>query len=884
MAKHQIIYTSCMRGIDGVNDGQQIFSYDELFTDSNADEVKSLFTYQVPSLPAGTPMSEEIAKTMPASFMYRLLKSGNVAVTLNTYLGRDYMGSAGRFGNHLSHSIVCDFSDFDIYPCEMYASTALRRSMEYEVVNNPHPPAFLPVPELTKGYVIDTDSIIEFLGIRDNIDYYKKMITALLRFPEEKRRIVICDNEENIVKWIAALHYTLPLDIAKTVNFTSYEYDPELSSAIVCGVVSNGSRYNASDYIASNRHYVFDFINNQFSQIENDDIFMDFLDTAFSFSYESITEFHDFVFSKTTYRECSKGYYAAYYLYTLLSEGISEINEEEFKAIMTFSSDYLTDSVRKELIDKLIAESNNISQLDDEYALLVIGYMLNSINELSAEQQINIKQMIVDRLIVAVSKDDISEDAFIPVYNSIDRMAREVNLSIPAELMVEHNRDSVLSVLEQRLKTWKVLFIARIISDYVKDMNLSTDELYPDHDIGKIYYGIVRLMYSSGRENGYEVVERIISGYKDLPEYYVNITLNLEGFLKDLSLEDSDIKHLWEYFIDTILSMDASDIDSVNTILFENDRFDEMYQLFDRQLRRKESFKDARDYFAVYWNRWFVKNPGYGRAYATEALKNYESVYEYNTNDVPEKELFDYAMEILHLAMGMQIKENYVNVLCQKICEFIPLKEPDAENLKTINEIYKYQTETMNSPIEGKMLLFWIALQFGRVTNKSDIISTAQSIKAVEPEGTGAKLIGMQDGKIKDYFEWAFDSLNSFSLMSDDYSAIYELFSFDSNTQKLFMEYWCKMTHKKSKGDKDYTDFAEFLAFMFGIGSLEDQDMVGKYLCKLSRQKLEDLDIEMRSFFKRDRNATHAWENVKKIASSTNPLLNNLSGLFKRKK
>ncbi len=72
MAKHQIIYTSCMRGIDGVNDGQQIFSYDESFADSKSDDVKGLFTYQVPSLPAGTPMSEEMAKTMPASFIYRM--------------------------------------------------------------------------------------------------------------------------------------------------------------------------------------------------------------------------------------------------------------------------------------------------------------------------------------------------------------------------------------------------------------------------------------------------------------------------------------------------------------------------------------------------------------------------------------------------------------------------------------------------------------------------------------------------------------------------------------------------------------------------------------------------------------------------------------------
>ena len=148
-----------MRGIDGVNDGQQIFSYDEAFKDKKTDEVKSLFTYQVPSLPAGTLMSEEIAKTMPVAFSYRMLKNGSVSVTLNTYLGRDYMGSAGRFGNHLSHSIICDFSDFDIYPCELYASIALRNSMDYEEVNNPDPPKYLEVPELTKGYVINPESI-----------------------------------------------------------------------------------------------------------------------------------------------------------------------------------------------------------------------------------------------------------------------------------------------------------------------------------------------------------------------------------------------------------------------------------------------------------------------------------------------------------------------------------------------------------------------------------------------------------------------------------------------------------------------------------------------------------------------------------------------------
>lgn len=37
-----------MRGINGVNDGQQVFSYDASFKDANNDEVKSLFSYQPP--------------------------------------------------------------------------------------------------------------------------------------------------------------------------------------------------------------------------------------------------------------------------------------------------------------------------------------------------------------------------------------------------------------------------------------------------------------------------------------------------------------------------------------------------------------------------------------------------------------------------------------------------------------------------------------------------------------------------------------------------------------------------------------------------------------------------------------------------------------------
>lgn len=899
-----------MRGIDGVNDGQQIFSYDMSFSASKSDDVKGLFTYQVPALPPGTLMTEETAGTMRPSFMYRLLKNGSAAVTLNTYLGRDYMGSAGRFGNQLSHSIICDFSDFNVYPCEMYAGTALRSRMEFEEVNNPDPPAYLPEPELTRGYVIDTDSVIEFLSIGDNLEYYRKMVVAMLRFPAEKKRLVICDEPDNIAKWIAALHYTMPLDIAKKINFTTYDFDPELSPAQICGVIPEGSRYNVQDYLSSNRHYVFDFINHQFSniarnsdqnsdpnndrnndpnndqhndQIKAEGIFMDFLDTAFSFSYDSLTEFHDFVTEKTCYRDCSHGYYAAYYLYCLLSEGIAEITQDEFEEIVAFAGEYLSDTIRKELIDKLTDESEAINQLDHEYALQVLGTMLQSMSILNREQQTTVKQMIVDRLILSLSAEGISEASFVPLYDRIDDMARNINLSIPAEFMVERNRESLLGVLGQHVKLWKVLFIVRIIGDYVKDMELSADELYPDHAIGKIYFGIVEMVYASGRQNSYELAERIIDSFKDHLVYYVNMSLNMEGFLKDLELKDTELTYLWDYFYETTLAMDSSSIEAVNRLLREYDRFDDMYQLYARQIKKKTSIADARDCFLAYWSTWFSKDSGYGKAYAATALRDYEAIYERKIRDISEKERLPYATEILHLAMEKQITEDYVKTLCEAVCEAIPLEKVRADDRKTVEGIIEYQTEVMQEPIGGRLLLLWIAIQLGQAVAKRDIAAITRNIRNTVAENGGARLSGMSEGKIKDYFEWAFAAINDFSLTADDLTAVYELFSFHRLEQKLFMEYWCKMTYRKSKGDKDYADFGEFLSFMFGIGSLDDQDMAGQYLCKLSKQKREDLDREMKEFFKRDRKGARAWDNVKDIAESTNPMLKNLSGLFKRK-
>ncbi len=881
MSKHQIIYTSCMRGIDGVNDGQQIYSYDEAFKELKTDEVKSLFTYQVPALPSGVLMSEEIAKTMPAAFSYRLLKNGCPSITLNTYLGRDYMGSAGRFGNHLSHSVICDFDELDMYPCELYGSDTLRSSMEYEEVNNPNPPDYLPVPELDKGYVLDADSVIEFLGENDNLEKYRKMAAAMLSFQAEKKRIVICDEPGNIARWIAALHYTMPLDIAKKINFTTYEYDPELSSAQICGVVPDGSRYNCDSYIMSGRHYVFDFINGKSTPVEAQQPLMDFLDTAFSFSYKSLTDFHDFIINATTYRECNEKYYTAYDLYCLLSDGIADLSYSQFEKITAFADEYVNIEGKKKLICKLAEDKENIERLDIGFAMYVMQYMFKHSDILSETERGEVKQIVTGFLIMSLHGGNITEQELLSLYNNINNMAHQIGLSIPAELMVDLNRELLLGVLADDTNLWKIHFIVRIISDYVKDTGLPVEELYPDRAIGGIYYGIIKLAYENNRNDGLETVRAILEHFKGNIDFYMDMALNIEGVLRDIGLDETEIGRLWKHVCSVVGKTDNRTVERANNKLAEYERFDEMYLLFGDRIHNIADFSKVHDYFIAYWNNQFKKNAEYGRLYAAKALKEYEGIYREKSNKIPADEQLAYACEIADIAIKMKVTDAYVSKLCNAIIGKLPLTKPDADNKALLEEYYRYKVDILGEKIGGRLLLFVIALELNEIKKRKDIEAVLQKLQD-EEDGHSAVLSGLSDTVLRNYFEWAFSSLSEYSLTSDEYKAVYNLYSFTREAQTAFMEYWFRISYKSVR-EESYAGFAEYLKFLSETGSTDGEKLAGKALCKLNKQKLAELDSKLRPLLGEDKKYIKAWDNVKDIASSTNPLLNNLSNLFRRK-
>lgn len=882
MAKHQIIYTSCMRGIDGVNDGQQVFSYDERFSDCKSEDVKSLFTYQVPNLQPGLIMTEKIAATMPEAFSYRLLKNGSAAIVLNTYLGRDYMGSAGRFGNHLCHVIVTDFSDMSVYPCELYGGPSLRKSMKYEEVNNSNPPEFLKEPALEKGYVINPDVITEFLEIGNNLEYYKQMVVAMLRYPTEKKRVIICDERENIVKWIAALHYALPLDIAKSVNFTTYEFDPELSSSQICGVINEGSRYDVGNYISEKRHYIFDFINSKFSEIVENNPYLDFLDTAFSFSYDSLQQFHNFIKLHTSFRKSNEKLYSGYYLFSFLKDGISEITLNQFKQFIEFAEKYTKDEMKLNIVSKIIEEENILNEINNEYALTIFRYLLNTYSILNIDQKNAVKKIIVDRIVGAVSDSSIEKEDFISLYNDVDNIARNINLSIPSELMNNETRQRLLDAIGQTITLWKVYFVVRVISEYVKDTKVPLDELYPDRPIGRLYYGILRIVYSAYKDRGFDLVKYILDGFKDSGTYLINMALNIEGFLNDLELDDKDTKYMWDYFTSLVSPMTELEIHKINEVFSKYERFEEMYMLYKLRIKNVQGLEQARKIFRETFDYWSEQKQKSAVIYAKNILKSYEEVYKEKNGALSSEDNFKYAKEILHCAMKVKVKDDYVNLIIAAISEYIPAKKPNRENERLITEMQQYQLDVHNQTISDRLLLLYIGVKLNKIVRASDLESLANQVMRFS-DGRGADVTELDSGEIEDYFKWMFKCPLKCSLSKDDLTNIYKLFTMSGRLTRYFMEYCCKNIYKNCKRVNDNSDFAEFLLFMFEYGNDDDIECVGKYLCKLSKQRLEELDEDMSFLFKRERKAANKWKEIRDIAQNTNSLINNLSGLFKRK-
>lgn len=863
MSRHQVIYTSCMRGIGGVNDGQQIYSYDAGFKDVQSDEIKGLFTYQIPALPAGVAMSEELVPSMPQAFIYRRLKNGMGTITLNTYLGRDYMGAAGRFGNHLSHVVAFDEGEIRRYPCEFYGSDMLRRRMEYAQVNNPEPPECLPVPELTPGYAVDMDAVSEFLGVGDRMSVYKNMLHAFLAFGSARKRVVICDEPANIILWIAALEYALPLKNALTVNFSTYDFDPSLSSSRVCGVVRDGTKYGPD---SARQHFVFDLFTGKYPSFDTTGEFDDFIDMAMSLSYDSLRDFHTFLTGGFQYEGADEDFYDAYRLYTLLSDGIGAAGPDMFDRAVAFADTYGREGIHARLARRLLEDREVVLHADRNFASAILTFLMRHYSAFPGDIQAAVRGMTVDRVLMDFCAPDATEAEFRPFFEAVDSLCRAANFSVATELMKENHRDSLLAVLRKPATEWKLSFVVGILCAYVKDNRLSKEELQADGPTGRLFYDIIQSVYSSGT-HGFYLVTRILDEFADSVTYLIEMAMDLEGILLDLPEGAAAADTMWKYFYAVVYRHYPENPDQVYAFLASYERDEQMLALYTVFMENAVTAEQAHRLFSDHYGQYIRRIPRYAERFTGPVLEAYyHAISTHRTENIGalEWELFD-------IIEKQGLSPAFADGLTADLVGPIPMGSPSSANKALIKRLFSYTYTTRRQPIVGKLQLLMMGLMLEDAREYGTFREFSERLAPVLGDSVDITLL--TDDERERYFDWIVPCVCDLCKSAKELDAIYNLFRMNRPVATQYMADCARLYLKQGVRGGDYAGFCEFLRFLFPAGDGRLRDGVAQAVGRLSRPKLEAVDDAVAKAFQGDGKALDAWDEIKEAAASAHPLL-----------
>lgn len=872
MPLHQIIYTSCMRGIRGVNDGQQVFSYDAAFPDPDNGEVKSLFSYQPPQLELGPDqlMTEELARTFPRSFTYRRLDNGMSALAQNTYLGRDYSGGASRFGNHLSHVVLAE-EELPCYPCELYGSGLLRDHMEFAEVNNPDRPDFLPEPALQRGYVVDTDEVERFLASGQRKELLKQMLCAVLSYESARKRLVICDEPENILLWIAAIEYALPLPAALDINFTTYEYDPELSASRICGVVPRGTHYTAQ---SRQQHFVFDFYDGYYEELELDGPFFDFLDIV---SYDSLRDFHRFLTEGYRYRKADEELYDAYRLYDMLSIGLDGVETADLRRALTFAERYALPGEQLRIFRCLLEQKDVLLRLEPEHFLLLLRYVLSLYGELTPEQRGEVHDIAVDRVLYDFLRSGGDKESFAAFYGEVSAACERAGFRLASQLMQPDSRKKLFGVLQADSDPWQIVFIVRVVSAYVREQRVPLRELAPDTPLGQTYGGLLRAVCGQGGQSARLLLSSIQDAFADDCDYLIHMTLYLEQLLPPGSEQETEA--LWTYLETLLLRQGQSAFDRACDILADEQRYERLSHLFLRALAQTASADEAQKLFHRHWRSFPAVDMAYDRQYGDQLLRSYFDrllLCDSSAAYQPKRKLFE-------LLFAQRRDLDVAPDLVRELLRPIPYGALEPEDAQLVKNAFGYLYNDLHREIKGKLLLLVIGLTLEQCRDTNQLRDATGKLHLLTREGP-ADLSTLTERGLEDYFAWLLPGACALCQHTGDLADLYELFAMPQGIAVIFFASCARCFLKQSRSDRDWDGFCQLLGLVFDRGTPQIRQELGAVLRKLSKQRLTDLDAAVRAMYQHDRLALQDWDEILQAAQAANPILSGLTSLFKRKK
>ena len=877
MTTHQIIHTSCKKGIFNRSSGFQIYSFDKGYesylskmNSGNVEmppEVAEVSTYKEPD---GIFATDEItAQEMPKTFSYRRISNGQCVIAKSIYC-RDYTSPTARFGNRFRHHVIYDVTDASFYPCDMYDSNTLRETLTTEEVGSNDAPDYLPAPTLQKGSMINEGSISEFLNEEDDrSEIFKMMLYALLHYKSDNKKIIICDDEKNIVFWIAALEYAVPLKLAVDISFTTYTYNPLTAPFMICGVyppnVKNGitrkTEYDYNDPKQRNECIIFDLKNNIIPDDADFELnsFYDFVELMLlSDSYPAIKAFHDFVDKNYPNVDLTEKYSYIYCMYDLYNNGITSMKYSTFRGVVEYLKSVGND--RKEVLkvaDILLRDFDKLMSVDQAFLADALGILYSAYPDFSDEKKHALESYVVDRTLKSFINKGITESDFLAEYEFLEKIS-DPHVSIKSILMEKDGLQKIMASLSSdRFPLWKLQFINKIIFDKYQNADLS---LYQSRGIISSLY--LKMLNSCNEPAKFS--ENVFTTYSRVADKLLALLFTFHDNFQGKDADD---------FFAHATEIIAKNCYSSRSIFFKEllnrKMYSQMYQLYIAFLDNNPKIESMKTLFNEQSEIYLKNNAEYKELFFNEIIRDFTSRVE-RVNDTSSNDL---KKTLLLISLRNNIPVSNDNI--RKTAALIPLSElskDDEELVFCLRDHYQNSNTTMDPYVK-------LLVTGSMIHNSKDLVSIISVVNNLYPEKK-ISFNGTVSKYAEDFIIWITCDIAGHCKSKDDIAKAFSLFNLSKHDDELtYVKEFARCCINCSDKSRDNTILINYLEYIAESPSKTRRDAVKSVIKSkngMSKSAMNTLGNTINTKYSNKAALQEYWREINKISIS--PSTNNVSG------
>lgn len=808
--KHQIVCAKTDKDFYSGEDKFGVLSADGGFSLPMISSLVENSRYTPVQIPQGVELTEALCGVMPRSFTYSAIGDERV------YMQNTFTGKCGEEYDSVAHWIIPSDRETEM-PIEYYLSPSFVTSKE-QVSEG-----YMKISDMAVGSYVNVNKVMKFISDGRG-EVFAQLVKQVLICRRNGQRIIIADTPDNIPLWIGAVCYALPRCVSKNITFCTYASSPDSVSVDICGVLPEGTEYSP-DKLYENA-VIFDTYAGIYPDNDPCDRYYDFLINGMTHDHASIDAFNEFVQRNFSFTEPCYDICIAYTLYTLLNDGIAALHGDDHRACRMLL-DRCSPAVSVKLSEKLCTQASglaemSVSTLKEMLELLILPYRVCS----HAHRE-EIRQTVCQTLLMSMLRRDVDEGGFKELTSSVKKTATNAGFSLSGELMAQGERKKLTAILTYDPTVWKAELIFSLLLEYLTDNKKEYEALSADSPLGRFVCDIV----TSGKKanTSLPIARAAIKCFSH------NNILFTSAYSRCVSvLEGEDIEQLRADMAKICAEGCIECRYEVYDYFVHLEDYETLYAVFE-QMMKCSDIEFCSRLFTEQCNDYFSTVEDYAAKYFIPASELYYALAKNNGRV--------YTAETSEIIFSAINKRRVVTPSCEEIvaniASRIPLVCPDGTSRAKLEELEHYLKDVKSERLGGRLLSLAFGIECERIDNVEDYYKTKSALEELTREEK-VVLLACGEEEWQQYFKWVLPIFTPLGLDENETAFIYDRFMLTPEQRAEFCRAFTK-EYLRDGRDGDYTNFYNFLAFLFDNCGENEREEVASIIKRLNSKRLEAL-------------------------------------------